>query len=188
MTITDDLITSYLEVVFGRSSPGDALHHLLVAAAKPGRSPLGLVDADKLEVYMYAIAPDRTVEDVDQFIAKVFMSAAIEAHQGGRAIHFAALAIEGYVPLIAEDDEAAENLARRLKAEDKLNEHPSAVEATRLYAACSDGRRWSGQHILTGPAAGTIIGPDLRVGGLADDERGSLFHRLVRKLVMGGHR
>ena len=184
MIITDDVIEDYLKALFGRSSPGDVLHHLFVAAAEPGhRSPLGLVQPDKLHGTLYAIAPDAS--DTEQFIARTIAAAGVEAHQSGRVIHFAGLAMEIHKVLLAGDDEVAENQARRLKADRKLQEHPSAVEVTRLYAACSDGRRWVGEHFLTGPTAGTIIGPELRVGGLAHDERAP-HQRLVRMLVTRG--
>lgn len=183
MTIPDDLIDTYLTGLFGRSEPGDVMHHLYVAAAEPSRNALGLVDPDKIHGTIYAIAPDETV-DVNQFIAETIMGAKIEAHKNSRTIHFAGLAMEVHKAILPEDDEVAENLARRLHADRKLAEHPTAVEVTRLYAASRDGRRWIGEHYLTGATAGTIVGPDLRVGGLANDEREPL-HRLIRALVRG---
>lgn len=185
MIVDDDTITGYLGHLLGRSEPGAVLHTLMVATAEPGhRSALGLVESDKLHNSVYAIAPDDTV-DADQFIAKVIMNAAIEAHTAGRVILFAGLAIEAHKALLPEDDEVSENRARRLQADRKLHEHPTAVEVTRLYAAASDGRRWVGEHYLTGPMAGTIIGPEVRVGSLANDER-EPQHRLVRLLVRPG--
>lgn len=178
--IAEDDITRYIDILFGHSEPGAALHHLLVAAADPGD-----VDAfgmPKSMVSMYAIAPDSN--EPEQFIGKAIISAGIDAYKAGRVILFAGFAKEVNVVDTRTADEATENRARRMQAEGKLSEHPAAVEATWLYAACRDGRRWVGNHFLTGAKAGTIIGPDIRVGGLSADERG--FHQqLVRKLVQG---
>jgi hypothetical protein len=187
VTIADDMITDYLSSLLGTSSPGDTMHHLLVVAADPGRprTPLGLVEPDALKATLYAIAQDDTV-DAQQFIGKVIIGAAVDAHRAGLVIHFAGLALEAYTVWLPNDgDEAAENLARRLSADHKLEEHPSAVEMTKLYAACSDGRRWLGSHALTGPPAGKIDGPELRVGGLAHDER-EWYQRMIRTLVLKG--
>lgn len=183
-TIPDDVIADYLGALFGRSSPGDVLSHLYAAAADPGDvGPLGLVDPAKLYGTIYAIAPDAGVESVDAFVLKVIAAAAAENAACGRVVHFAALALEAHTAYVPESDEVAHKLARRLHADGKLPEHPNAVEVTMLYAACRDGRRWIGRHVLTGPTAGTITGPDLRVGPLADDERASPFQRAVRMLV-----
>lgn len=187
MVIADDTITDYLGSLLGASSPGDTMHHLLVVAADPGRprTPLGLLEPDALNATLYAIAQDDSV-DAQQFIGKVIIGAAVDAHRAGLVIHFAALAMEAYTVWLPDgSDEAAENLARRLSADQKLQEHPSAVEMTQLYAACSDGRRWLGSHVLTGPPAGEIVGPDLRVGGLAHDER-EWYQRMIRTLVLKG--
>lgn len=82
-----------------------------------------------------------------------------------------------------------ENRARLLHAERKLQEHPKAVEATELYAACRDGRRWIGRHILTGPMAGTVGGPLVGLGPLVDGEKRFPYQRLIRRAVgIDGHR
>lgn len=180
MSLPDDLVTRYLGQLFGHSTPGDGLHHLLTAMADPTEAnAFGLPDPDKLAVFIYAIAPDGSAAEVESLIAKTVAMSVIEADQQGKVIHFAGLAVECHqVPAGV----ARKDVARRLQDDGKLQEHPDAFEVTRLYAACRDGRRWTGQHFLTGPKADTIVGPTLRVGGLADDERGP-HSRLVRAAV-----
>jgi len=186
VTIAEETLTGYINSLFGYSSPGDTLHHLLIASAAPGSlGPLGVLDSDALKVTAFVIAPDESVESTERFVDKVIIAAAVEARKEGRVIHFAGLTIEAHTVQLPEDvDERVENLARRLDADGKLEEHPNAIEVTTLYAACGDGRRWVGTHYLTGPEAGRIEGPDLRVGGLAHDERRH-HQRMLRKLVMG---
>lgn len=179
--IPDDVIENYLSNLFGRSEPGQVIHHLLFATAEPAdHTALGLPDPGKLKVAIYAIAPTGDV-DADRFVSQTIMAAIAEAHRNKTAVHFAGLAMEAHA---VKDDgtEVTGNLARRLVADRKLQEHPGAVEVTRLYAACRDGRRWTGEHILTGPKAGTISGPRLRVGALAPQESGPQ-QRLVRAAV-----
>lgn len=179
--ISDDKIEGYLDTLFGHSDPGDVMHHLLVASAEPAdHNALGLPNPDKLAVTLYAIAPDNTV-NADQFVSKTIAAAIAEAHDKQATIYFAALAMEVHA-VAADGNEATENLARRLGADRKLQEHPAAVEVTRLYAACRDGRRWTGDHILTGPRAGTIDGPQVRVGVLRRREIGPQ-QRLIRLAV-----
>lgn len=179
--IPDDVIERYLSNLFGTSDPGAALHHMLTASAvSNAHTALGLVDPGQLRMTFYGIAPDGNM-DTDQFIAQMIMSAVTEARRNEAVIHFIGLARELYA-IIDDENEVTQNLARRLKADRKLEEHPAAIEMTLLYAACSDGRRWTGEHFLTGPKAGTIAGPHLRVGALAPQERGSL-QRLIRTAV-----
>lgn len=180
--IPQDVIDGYLSSLFGRSEPGQTMHHLLVATANPADgSVLGIPN---LEVAVYAIAPTGDV-DAEQLLAETIMTAIVWARRKGAVVHFAGLAMEVYT--IADDgNEVTENRARLLLAERRLQEHPDAVEMTRLYAACRDGRRWTGGHILTGPKAGTVSGPHARVGGIAPQEKG-MHQRLVRAAVGLGH-
>lgn len=166
--IPQDVVDGYLGALFGNSEPGQTIHQLMIAAAQPdGRGALGIPE---LGVTLYAIAPDGDV-DTDQFIARVITTAVREAQQKQSVIHFAALVLE--IHAVNDDgNEVTENLARRMQADRKLQDHPGAVETTLLYAACRDGRRWVGTHVLTGPRAGTVVGPELRLGALARDERG----------------
>lgn len=60
----------------------------------------------------------------------------------------------------------------RLHRGDRLSEHPGAFEMTKVYAACSDGRRWNIDHVVSGPRAGTMEGMTARVGPYGPDERG----------------
>lgn len=179
--IPDDVIEKYLSTLFGNSEPGAVIHSLLVVAADPAdHTALGFPDPEKLQGTFYAIAPDETV-DADQFVSQAITAAAVQAQKDATVIHFAGLAMEAYT--VADDGcEVTENLARRLTADRKLSEHPAAVEVTMLYAACRDGRRWGGEHYLTGPKAGTKSGPQVWVGPLAPQERGSR-KRLIRAVV-----
>ncbi len=56
------------------------------------------------------------------------------------------------------------------------------VEATILYGACRDGRRWKGVRFLTGPKAGTTKDVELLVGQPSPDEAFGAAN-LLRKLV-----
>jgi hypothetical protein len=179
--IQDEVIDGYLDNLFGSSEPGQTMHHMLFATAGAAdRTALGLPTPDGLKVTYYAIAPTEEV-DADQFVAQTIVAAIAEARQKDAVVYFAGLAVEGYA-VIDDGTELTENLARRLQADRKLEEHPGAVEVTRLYAACRDGRRWVGEHHLTGPKAGTVSGPQVRVGALARQE-GGLHQRLVRAAV-----
>jgi hypothetical protein len=164
----EETITGSLEYLLGHSSPGDTLHHLDISAAP--RGPLGL-DLNNLHNTVCAI------DGLDEMVAKTIMAMTVEAHEAGRGIYFAGLAMENYeAPRDAE--------AHRLRG-GKLGEHPQAVEVTRLYAACADGRRWVGWHYLAGPQAGTKVGPLLRTGMLAKDELGT-HQGLIRAAVRAG--
>lgn len=180
--IPDATIEKYLGSLFGVSEPGQNFHHLLLArgAERGAIGALGLPDPDKLEVRWYAIAPTDEV-DAELFVNQTIAVAAMEAQANEAVIYFAGLAMEVYA---VDDDgtEVTENLARRLKNDRKLQEHPGAVEVTRLYAACRDGRRWTGEHYLTGPQAGAISGPTVRTGRLTAEESG-FDRRLIRHAV-----
>lgn len=179
--IPDELIEGYLASLLGNSEPGQALHHLMFAtAAAADLTPLGIPQTDKLKVHIYAIAPTADV-DAGRFITQTIQTAIVEARQRQTLPYFAGLAIEAHT--VADDGtEVTENLARRLGADRQLQDHPAAVEVTLLYAACRDGRRWIGEHILTGAEAGTIVGPELRVGAPGPQESG-IHKRLVRAAV-----
>lgn len=181
--ISDDLIETYLNNLFGSSAPGDDIHSLVFSVADDfaGRTALGVIPSDKVEVRFHAIVP--TVEvDGDHFIAQTITRAIAEAQADKKVVHFAGLAIEANA-VVDDGSEVTENRARRLMADRKLQEHPAAIELTRLYAACRDGRRWTGEHYLTGPKAGTIDGPHLRMGGLAPEEVGP--HQWLVRLAVG---
>ncbi len=186
MQISDEMIDSYLQGLFGRSKPGASMHHLWVASAGPDtRSPLGVTEPGKVEAAVYAIAPTGDV-NADAFVGQVVMAAVVEAMKQHRTILWAGLATEVAMVVAKPDDEVQENRARRLHADGNLIEHPDAGEMTLRYAACRDGRRWTGRHMLTGPEAGTITGPDLRTGPMSRDEMRP-HARLVRKAVgLGG--
>lgn len=180
--LPDDVVDGYLSGLLGTSDPGDTMHHLLVSSGgTAAMNAFGQPIPGKLEVTIYAMAPDDSV-DADGFVAKTIMAAVVDARQKNRTIYFAALAREVHV-VIADGTELTENLARRLGADKKLHEHPSAVEVTQLYAVCRDGRRWAGEHYLTGPKAGTVDGPTLLQGSLRYDEHD--VHRRLLRIAVG---
>ncbi len=180
--IPKELVDEYLGVLFGNSEPGQTMHHMLVAVAESAAgSALGFLRADKLEVWMFAIAvvgPDR----VEEFIAKTIADATEAARVQGKVPYFVGLTLERHLVVFADRDEVTENRARRMVADQQLHEHPEAVEVTQLYAASRDGRRWSGVHFLTGEQAGKMAGPFLREGPIAAEEDATP-QRLVRAMV-----
>lgn len=178
--LPDDAIDCYLNSMFGKSEPGDSLHHLLVVSAKPeDRNAVGAYDEDKVHVTFCAIEPDSKV-DPTQFAMETLMAVVIkEKSEEGRRPIFVALSQEVHIVAGHGPDERAAQLLR----ERRLSEHPDSFEATCLYAACQDGRRWVGTHFLTGQQAGTVAGPYVRLGSLAPDEAG--FEREVVRRVVG---
>jgi hypothetical protein len=180
--IPEEVIDGYLGNLLGTSEPGQTIHHLLLATADPADlTALGFPEPDKLEVSIYAIAPTGDV-NADRFVAQTIAAAVTETQRSGAMVYFAGLAMEVHA-VIADGSEVTENLARRLQADRKLEEHPGVVEVTFLYAACRDGRRWTGRHVLTGPKAGAISGPTVRVGKLASQEDGQ--HQWLVRLAVG---
>jgi hypothetical protein len=166
VTIPEDMIKRHLDSLLGNSDPGDSLHHLHVVAADKGATgPLGVVSESALGVYVYAIAYDKASADsrwpnAEAFIRDTIKAAYIDHAKEGRVILFAGMSAEIWGIERGKNDA----LSERLLAAGRLQEHPNAVEATYVYAACRDGRRWRGTRYLTGPKAGTtdvevIVGP-----------------------------
>jgi hypothetical protein len=179
--IPDETITRYLSGLFGNSEPGARLHQMMFAtAALDDLTALGLPDPAKLQLTIYAIAPTGEV-DADAFVAQSIAAAIAEAHHQRIQPWFAGLAMER-VMVGFDGNEVSENLARRLRADRKLQDHPASTEATELYAACRDGRRWWGRHLLTGDRAGKITGPMLMGGPLRPREQGP-HQALIRQAV-----
>jgi hypothetical protein len=179
--IPDEVIERYLGTLFGNSEPGQTLHHLLFATAdKADHTALGLPRADKLKVTMYAIAPTADV-DAAQFVAQTIRKAIADVRQSQTLPYFVGLGMETHA-VVTDGNEVTENLARRLHADRQLQEHPAAVEVTLLYAACRDGRRWVGEHFLTGDEAGRVVGPQLCAGAVGPQESG-IHKRLIRAAV-----
>lgn len=179
--ITDEVIDGYLAIVFGHSEPGQTLHNMIFASSPAAENTaLGLPGTGQLAVTIYAIAPTQEV-DADKFMALTIRAAIAEAQKNRMVPYFAALGAEAHG---VDDDgnEVTDNLARRLHADRQLQNHPAACEVTMLYAACRDGRRWTGKHYLTGPKAGTIIGPNLQSGPVTAKEKG-IHQRLIRAAV-----
>lgn len=178
MSIPEEMIMGHLNHLLGSSDPGDSIHHLYVVSAPAGAvGPLGLVPEDRLALYVYAIAPDSSV-DVEQFVAKVVVSAAVSAVKEGRVALFAAMSQEVWAvePMDAE--------GHRLLAEGRLGEHPRVADLTVVYGVCQDGRRWRGRRWLTGEKAGQMEDVDLLVGPPRRGEsRGVSVDGLMRRLV-----
>jgi hypothetical protein len=178
VTIPEEMIMAHLDTLLTSSEPGASMHHLHVVAAPTGAvGPLGVPDEKQLAVKVYAIAPDGDVE-VERFIAKVIMAAAVEASEEGAVPLFAGMSQEVWT--VHPMDE----LGRRLAGQGRLHEHPDAAELTIVYGASRDGRRWRGRRWLTGPRAGTTENVDLLVGRPHPHEGyGVVGAALVRRLV-----
>lgn len=183
MSIPDTEIDQYMSTLLGHSSPGGALHHLLLVTAERDalRTPLGIIDPDSLKITMNAIAPvGGDQAEADQFITDSIVTSIGRVVTKGEVIHFAGLAMEfHHVMATSSSDHAT---IQRMQDKGQLHHHPDVVEATRLWAASHDGRRWVGTHYLTGPQAGTIEGPSLRWGTISADELGDR-PRLIRRAV-----
>ena len=162
--IPEDMIMRHLDLLLTNSEPGATMHYLHVITAPPGAvGPLGLPDEEQLEAHVYAIAPDQTTVDVGEFIAQVIMGAAVEADRKNSVVLFAALSQEVWALTSTEEEDDLE-LVRRLSREGRVHEHPAAAEATLVYAASRDGRRWRGRRWITGAKAGTTEDVDILVG------------------------
>lgn len=160
-------VSSQLRVLLGNSTPGDTLHHLLVTSISAQGKP---------ETIVYAIAPDQSV-DAGDYVANVIRAATVEADDKRRVIEFAGLSMEVHLAALSAPGAATK------RAQHRLHEHPQAFEATIMYAAARDGRRWVGHHYLTGPEAGPPNGPTELTGPIRDDERG--LHRILVRSAVG---
>lgn len=154
-----------------QSDPGDSLHHLAVALHV-------VVDDADVQTHMYAIASDGP--DPDQMIAGAILAAVDKARDAGKVIAFVTLSQEMWTVGRQDWDEQA----KLLHAERKLEEHPKAVEATIIYGACADGRRWRGRRYLTGPRAGETADVEMLVGApMPGESKGIRTERLLRWMV-----
>ncbi|MET0701690.1 MAG: hypothetical protein ABWY93_18725 [Mycobacterium sp.] len=180
MTIAEETIMQHLNSLLSQSEPGAILHHMHVVSAPPDAiGPLGLPAQDQLHTDIYALAPEGQV-DVDEFVSKVMFKAHADATKEGHRILFVALAQEMWFV----HSQALDEHAKELLEQGRLQEHPAAQEVTVLYAACRDGRRWYGRHVLTGPQAGEKLNVELLVGRPSPREAlGIAGARLVRGLV-----
>lgn len=174
--IPDETIEHFIKVMgFGEAEPGAALHHLLIATSRPeDLTPLGQPDRDELAVDFSVIAPVGNVDSEDLVHATIIQAGG-RLREAGRTVRFAALTME--VNLAPYDDQA-----RKLDRTRSVSKHPKAYEATILYAACDDGRRWHGTHYVTGPRAGQTDEPTAHDGHVRADEQRTQ-HRLIRALV-----
>jgi hypothetical protein len=176
--IDDDEALNTVGVFFGQSEPGATLSHLILV--REGRSK---ADLPEPQSYIYAIdACHDNARENEEFIAKTLYVAAHEPDVGPPLLAVFTMELI-HVPDV-DLDEVAENRARVLHHNGRLDEHPQAVEATRLYAAAADGRRWTGMHWLTGPRSGDIEGPTFWDRG----SRGPMdtdwpFARMIRRTV-----
>jgi hypothetical protein len=176
---SDEKILRVISPNFGGSSPGDELHHLVLGVSTP--TALGVPD---LGVHVFAIAPADLTEPAEMFVARTIVAAAVETAPKGQ-IYLAALTIETHAVHMPEDrDEVTENRARRMRSDERLQDHELAVEQTMLYAAVRDGRRWHGSHYLTGPEAGVVDGPHATgPGERVDADYGMPCSQLIRRTV-----
>lgn len=179
--LSEDTIMRHLDNLLSSSEPGAEIHHLHVVEAPLGAvGPLGLFDEEKTRVCVYAILPTGDV-DPEEFAMQVVVSAAVEADKRNNVVVFAGLSQE----MVGLKNEDVDDLARRIRAENRsLIEHPKAFEATVLYAACRDGRRWTGRRFLTGDLAGTTEGVETLVGA-PDRNEGAIVRAApaLRRLV-----
>jgi len=158
--IPEDMITRHINSLL-KSEPGDVLHHLhVVSAPASAIGPLGLPDEEKLHVAIFSIAPDDTV-DAAEFTVKTIAAAHADNDREDRVPMFAAISQETWA---VKTGGANDELARQLRRQQRLREHPDVVEITFVYATCRDGRRWRAQRILTGPDADFSRDVELLVG------------------------
>lgn len=163
--IPEEMIKSHLDWLMTGSEPGAILHHLVTLTAPPGAlSPLGLVDEKQLHTDIAALAPTEAV-DVEQFIVTAIGNEKIRQHREGAQVVFAALGREDFTAPMDE-------LGLQLRQQGRLQDHPEAAEVTRVYAVCRDGRRWRGQHWLTGPRAGGTLDEPVMLVGRFDRQEG----------------
>lgn len=182
MTISEEDITWHLNFLLEQADPGDSLHHLIVMAdeAVGERGPLGLPAGPKLAVSFHAIAANNPNETLELFVAKVIATAAIDHATNNKKVLFAALSQE--VWMVEDPDEATRKLLD--SGELRVSDHPDAQEATVVYGACRDGRRWRSRRWVTGPKAGQTGDVDILVGPVRGPEffghsAGMLLRRMV---------
>ncbi len=172
--VTDENIEHWLNMLFGHSEPGDAVHRMMTATADP---------TGEVTVSVTGIAPQApevTGMHPDVFVKRGVKDSIDRAAAGG-TILFAALVME----VCAMTDDVSDEVkaeGRRLMVAGNLQLHQQAIEMTQLYAAARDGRRWMAQHRLTGPKAGQIRGPLMFTGPLDAVERG-IEQRMIRRAV-----
>lgn len=161
-----------------QSEPGAELHHLSVLTTSADPGPLGV--AGDVESWMFVIAASGGPEAAMKAVAQTVVGATAEVRAKGLKTVFAVVSQEVWLV----DAENFDDLSRRLMAEGKLNTHPKAVEATFVYGACADGRRWRGFRYLTGPRAGQTRDVRLLVGAVSDSEAGPVVAApMVRRMV-----
>lgn len=179
--IPEDRIVKCLNFLLGQAEPGAAMHHLSVISCPQGAvGPLGTVDPEQLKQTFASIAyhpvPEETCE---QFVARSVMAVGIEQVRTGMTVVFAAISQE----MCTVQSPRVDELARRLMAQGRLSEHPDAVEATLVYGACRDGRRWQSRRWVTGPQAGKVEDAVMLVGPPTAREGSLPVAPLVRRLV-----
>lgn len=176
MMVPDEDILRDVNYLLTNSDPGDELHHMFVTAAP--RNAFGLPDLDNIHRSVYAISYDGSDPNL---LTKVVVAAGIEQFKNKRTILYAAGALE--TVFVDRSEETDDGLAAKLSAEHRLSEHPKAQEITVVYAACSDGRRWTGRRYLTGPKAGQVDDAVMLVGAPNGDNENWTWPILLRRLV-----
>lgn len=175
--IPEEMIHQHLNHLATASEADSKMHHLHVLAAPAAAlGPLGLPNPAQVEIAVYAIAADDTV-DVDMFVARTVAAAGRDHVERGMLVLFAALAQQAWAVLPMDE------LAHKLRAQGRLFEHPRVADMTVVYAACRDGRRWESKHWLSGPRAGTADEVNLLVGAPPPGEGGLRSAKMVRAIV-----
>lgn len=176
MMIPDEDILRDVSWLLNQADPGDSLHHMFVTAAPA--NAFGLPDLENTHRSVYAIDDDGSDPG---FLTKVVCAAGIDQYKNKRTVLYAAGALE--MTFVDRSEETDDGLAAKLAAEHRLSEHPQAQEITVVYAACSDGRRWTGRRYVTGPKAGQIDDAVMLVGAPNDDSENWALPILLRRLV-----
>lgn len=164
-----DLILS----MFGTSDPGDSLHQLVILVGNTDRKP---------EVHVYALAPTDDV-DVRDFVTNTARRIILEMRQKNQVALFAMLVLEINTRIVDPENTEEINRCREMVRNRILDQHPEAREVSLMYAAASDGRRWTGWHELTGPKAGYKDGPTLLEGPLTQNE--IMWNGVIVRQIVG---
>ena len=181
MSIPEEMIMQHMDMLLNSSKPGAELQylHVISAGKNAARGPLGMPGKSALEAMICAIVPDTpTPQEVPAWIRKACAGIYAEHINEGKTIMFAATGQEVWVAPVRNERE------RRLRAEGRLDEHPEAIEATIVYGAARDGRRWRGMRYLTGPNAGEKVAVDTLVGRIQRSETaGIVAAPVILKMV-----
>jgi hypothetical protein len=173
LIVDDAEVLRIISTVFGCSEPGAQVHQLVLV--RETRHPV--LGTPQPVIGLHGILPtfDNAIAN-EQFVVTAIANALDENPNPVLAVFTMEMfGIAG--PVL---DEVAENRARVLHAEGHLGRHEDAIEFTWLYAAHADGRRWTGEHHLTGAEAGTVEGPTCLPRGERAQSDGRPVARQIR--------